>query len=272
MRNPLASLKSLYVIALLVCVCLFNSSTRARQRASNAAPPETARGIELYKQGKFDEAVQALKKESEGGKAEEWHSLGLAYKQQGKRKDALKAFEKAMSLRLEKLSPHVPAKTLKAYSELNQEERARRLARVAADYREAAETAAEYVSLNPEEAGFWQAQLASLRYYAAHLASSTSPTTVYAPTDVTTPAQILQREYPLYTERARRKQRSGTVTLRVTLGSDGTVQHILALKWLPDGLTGNAVAAARATKFTPAIKDGRPVSVWATLEYNFNIY
>ncbi|HEY9405778.1 MAG TPA: TonB family protein [Pyrinomonadaceae bacterium] len=252
---------------------MLSSSTRAQQQpASDALLPETARGVELYRQGKFAEAVEALKKASESGGAEAWHFLGLAYKQQGKRKEARGAFEQAILVRMGKLSPHVPAETLKAYGELNQEERARRLARLAASYKEAAETVAEFVSLNPEEADFWQAQLSSLHYYATHLASPTSTTPLYAPADVTTPAQILRREYPLYTERARHKQRRGTVALRVTLGSDGTVQHILVLKWLPDGLTGKAVDAARATKFTPAVKDGRPVSVWATLEYNFNIY
>ena len=271
MLNPLASLKSLFAIAFLVCVCLLSSSTHAQQPIPNSTSPEKAHGIELYKQRKFDEAIQTLKKVSKSDDVEVWHFLGLAYKHQGKRKDALESLEKAMSLRIEKLSPNIPAKTLKEYSELNQEERTRRLAQVVADYNGAAETAAEYVSLNPDDAGFWQSQLLSLRYYAAHIAS-TLPTKVYSPTDVTTRAEILQRAYPIYTERARQKQRSGTVVLRVTLASDGTVQHILTLKWLPDGLTENAIAAARATSFKPAINDGRRVSTWTTLEFNFNIF
>jgi TonB family protein len=36
-------------------------------------------------------------------------------------------------------------------------------------------------------------------------------------------------------------------------------------------LTEKAIAAAKKIKFTPAEKDGRPVSQYVTLEYNFHI-
>ncbi|MBA3323229.1 MAG: energy transducer TonB, partial [Pyrinomonadaceae bacterium] len=39
-----------------------------------------------------------------------------------------------------------------------------------------------------------------------------------------------------------------------------------------DGLTEKAIEAARRITFTPAEKDGRPVSQYITLVYNFNIY
>jgi TonB family protein len=266
----LVSLKSLSVAVLLLCTCLNLTSTYAQHTGLNAATPETARGIELYRQGKFDEAIKALKKASKRDDAEVWHVLGLAYQQQGQSQDALKSFEKALPLRMERLLPNIPAKTIQAYSELTQEERTRRLAQVVADYRGAAETVAAYVSLQPAEADFWQAQLLSLRFYATHIASSL-PGEVYSSGDVNTRAQVLQKPYPIYTERARRTQRSGTVVLRATLASDSTVQHILILKRLPDGLTENAIAAARTINFKPAMKDGRPVSTWTTLEYNFNI-
>jgi len=44
------------------------------------------------------------------------------------------------------------------------------------------------------------------------------------------------------------------------------------LDTLPFGLTEQAIAAARQIKFVPAVKDGRPVSVFMQLEYNFNLY
>ena len=36
------------------------------------------------------------------------------------------------------------------------------------------------------------------------------------------------------------------------------------------GLTERAIEAAKRIKFTPAMKDGKPVSVWMQLEYNFS--
>ena len=56
------------------------------------------------------------------------------------------------------------------------------------------------------------------------------------------------------------------------LTDDGHVKNILVVKGLPDGLTEKAVQAARQIKFTPAVKDGRPVSQFVILEYNFNGY
>ncbi|MCA1556179.1 MAG: energy transducer TonB [Acidobacteria bacterium] len=41
---------------------------------------------------------------------------------------------------------------------------------------------------------------------------------------------------------------------------------------LRDGLSEMSVNAARGIRFTPATKDGRPVSQYVQVEYNFNIY
>ncbi|HEX8131264.1 MAG TPA: energy transducer TonB, partial [Pyrinomonadaceae bacterium] len=61
------------------------------------------------------------------------------------------------------------------------------------------------------------------------------------------------------------------VKLRLLLAADGTVRNIVPLVTLPDGLTEAAVAAARRIEFTPALKDGRAVSQYVTVEYNFNL-
>jgi len=52
----------------------------------------------------------------------------------------------------------------------------------------------------------------------------------------------------------------------------GSVTNISTIRGLPDGLTERAIAAAKIIKFTPAMKDGHPVSMWMQLEYNFNLY
>jgi hypothetical protein len=54
--------------------------------------------------------------------------------------------------------------------------------------------------------------------------------------------------------------------------SDGTVRHILVLAGLPHGLTEAALKCARKIKFVPATIDGRPVSTFIQIEYNFNLY
>jgi len=95
---------------------------------------------------------------------------------------------------------------------------------------------------------------------------------VFSAVDVTRKVFISHKPQPLYTAEARRNQVTGTVRLRMVLAADGTVRDITPLTTLPDGLTEQAIAAARNMEFTPASKDGRAVSQYVTVEYNFNIY
>jgi len=90
--------------------------------------------------------------------------------------------------------------------------------------------------------------------------------------EVTRRAQIIAKPEPLYTEEARKNQVTGTVRLRLVLSASGQVTGITPLTKLPDGLTEKAIEAARKINFTPAEKDGRKVSQYVTIEYNFNIY
>ncbi len=90
--------------------------------------------------------------------------------------------------------------------------------------------------------------------------------------EVTRKAQITSRPEPLYTEEARKNQITGSVSLRMVLNANGSVSNISPLSRLPDGLTEKAIAAARQIRFSPAEKDGRKVSQYVTIQYNFNIY
>jgi TonB family protein len=83
---------------------------------------------------------------------------------------------------------------------------------------------------------------------------------------------VLAKPEPQYTDEARRNQITGTVVLRVVFSRFGDVTNVRAVQSLPFGLTEKAIAAARQIRFLPAIKDGRPVSVYMQLEYNFNLY
>lgn len=114
-------------------------------------------------------------------------------------------------------------------------------------------------------------QAETLRLHSETMSQSDEPL-VYNRDTVTTKANIFSKPEPLYTEQARQKQISGTVRLRMVLSFDGRVRHILVLRGLRGGLTEMSVNAARGIRFKPATKDGRPVSQFVTIEYNFNIY
>jgi TonB family protein len=94
----------------------------------------------------------------------------------------------------------------------------------------------------------------------------------FSPREVTQKARIISKPEPQYTEEARRNQISGTVVLKAVFSSSGQVTNIRAVSSLPYGLTEKAIAAARQIRFSPAMKDGRAVSQYIQIEYNFNLY
>lgn len=85
-------------------------------------------------------------------------------------------------------------------------------------------------------------------------------------------ARLVMKPEPSYTDEARQQQIVGTVILKVVVASNGAVTNIRTFQGLPHGLTERAIGAARKIKFIPAIKDGKYVSMWIQLEYNFNLY
>ncbi len=84
--------------------------------------------------------------------------------------------------------------------------------------------------------------------------------------------KILSKPRPGYTDSARQNNVQGTVMLRVTFMSNGSIGGVAAVKGLPHGLTEKAIAAARQIRFTPAMRNGRPYSVTKRIQYNFTIY
>lgn len=89
--------------------------------------------------------------------------------------------------------------------------------------------------------------------------------------ELTQKGRVVSKPEPSYTEEARQAQTTGTVVLRAIFNANGEVTNIRALSGLPHGLTEQAIIAARHIRFIPAIKDGKFVSMFIQLEYNFNL-
>ena len=149
-----------------------------------------------------------------------------------------------------------------APSSLSKEERQLR-------YRLAAEALEKYVQLesDPFVREVWKEQLETLKVHAG-----ASGDEIITGREATTKARLISKPEPVYTQKARNEQIAGTVVLRCVFASDGTVKYILIVQSLPGGLTDQAVAAAKKIKFIPATRDGKAVSMWMQLEYNFNLY
>lgn len=98
------------------------------------------------------------------------------------------------------------------------------------------------------------------------------PETVLSSKLVDRKVVLFMKPEPSYTERARQNQVTGVVVIRAVFSANGSVVNIEVKSSLPDGLTEQAIEAAKKIKFLPAAKDGKFVSVWMQLEYNFNLY
>jgi TonB family protein len=139
-------------------------------------------------------------------------------------------------------------------------------------YKDAVVSLEKYLQLSVDKAtdAFWREQLEALKS-TADLFEKTGRT-ILRSDEVTERVRVLSKPEPAYTDIAREHGLTGTVVLRSVFAADGKVKHISVIAALPDGLTERAIDAARSIRFVPAKKDGRPVSMWMQLEYNFNLY
>jgi periplasmic protein TonB len=87
---------------------------------------------------------------------------------------------------------------------------------------------------------------------------------------VTAPALIYKVE-PEYSEEARKAKYQGTVLLYVEVEPSGRAVNMRVLHSLGLGLDEKAMEAVKKWKFRPGSKDGKPVTVVATVEVNFRL-
>jgi TonB family protein len=84
---------------------------------------------------------------------------------------------------------------------------------------------------------------------------------------------LLYKEKAIYTEAARMNRIHGTVVLSMIITTEGNVSSIGVVRGLPFGLTQSAIEAARAMRWRPATKNGKPVNYRLNaVEFTFNIY
>lgn len=82
---------------------------------------------------------------------------------------------------------------------------------------------------------------------------------------------IMTRTEPEYPEAAVRRFLSGRVVVRLYLDEDGEVEKVDVVNAEPPGYFEDAaVRAFLASRFSPGMKNGRPVKVQMTLEVNFD--
>ncbi|HJT54244.1 MAG TPA: energy transducer TonB [Candidatus Angelobacter sp.] len=106
----------------------------------------------------------------------------------------------------------------------------------------------------------------------------------YRPKDAAAPVELssfgkdgLKRPRAVYTpepdfsEEARHARYQGIVVMHIVVDTSGNVSDIRIDRALGRGLDENAVDAVKKWKFSPATRDGQPVSVAMAIEISFNL-
>jgi len=83
---------------------------------------------------------------------------------------------------------------------------------------------------------------------------------------------VLHKVEPQYTQEARDRKIEGVVVLYVEITPQGRVDTAKVTTSLDPGLDANAIAAVRKWKFKAGTKDGKPVTVAATIEIHFRLF
>jgi len=87
----------------------------------------------------------------------------------------------------------------------------------------------------------------------------TAPRTIYAPD-------------PEYSDEARRAKYQGSVLLWLVVGADGLPHEVRVVRSVGLGLDEKAMDAVRTWRFSPGLKDGKPVPTQIHVEVSFRLY
>lgn len=82
---------------------------------------------------------------------------------------------------------------------------------------------------------------------------------------------VLSKVEPHYSKEATKAGLQGTVALSLVVSDEGRPQDLKVLRSLGLGLDEKAIEAVEQWRFKPAMKDGKPVPVKATIEVNFRL-
>jgi TonB family protein len=86
-----------------------------------------------------------------------------------------------------------------------------------------------------------------------------------------TPAEIISKPVPAYTEEARSKKIEGEVLLEVVFEASGKLRVLRVVRGLGHGLDDAAVRAAEQIRFKPALRDGQPSDSTAVVHIIFQL-
>lgn len=254
-----------------LCVVAFPISALSHAGVEQQSTTEkTSSHSTLQQEPKSDETLDSLRATVKRNKNDltAWNHLGLVLEQKGDQKEARKAHEKAAKLGDKLLAEQLNEVT----SGADFSSRLIPLAPMLAVAGASAEKYIQLAKLSGEKLQEWKLRADALQAYAEIANAPPGTPALLTGKEVSVKARVIAKPEPQYTEEARKAGITGIVVLRAILAANGRLIGIRVVKGLSGGLTERAIVAARKIKFTPAMKDGRPVSMFIQIEYSFNLY
>jgi periplasmic protein TonB len=82
---------------------------------------------------------------------------------------------------------------------------------------------------------------------------------------------FIQRALPRFPRRAQVQGKEGTVVLRLTIDHEGHLAHVEIVSGAGNGFDEEAVRAIQKSTFSPAVRNGKPVTCLAVLSVKFQL-
>lgn len=83
--------------------------------------------------------------------------------------------------------------------------------------------------------------------------------------------ELIESVNPVYPEEAKKNGIKGKVYLKVFVNEEGLPKEAMIMKSTNEIFNQPAIDAALKCKFTPAIKDDKPIAVWVVIPYKFDL-
>jgi len=262
MRKPHASLtRTVFILVALCALALADAHARTthnspRQQDAAAKPSQESK-------------APRIKKDGDVVKAEESCARAESLSKQGDTRGALKALGESA-----KLYKRIYTGARQPNPKPAPEESARFRAETAARLRRAPQCLELYARLvGPEGANdFERGQIEALRAHVVGITESDASNIVYFPPETDERIVLTYSPPARYSRESRLVNFVETVRLRVVLSADGEVKYPLVVEGSESPSLKPIIESALGTKFKPAVKDGRAVSQFATLEFNYSTH
>lgn len=82
---------------------------------------------------------------------------------------------------------------------------------------------------------------------------------------------LVKNAMPVYPEEALKSGLEGTVYVKICVSTEGKVMDAVIQKSDDEIFNQASLDAAKQFQFTPAVKDGTPVSVWVTVPFKYKL-